>query len=122
MPTVYARIKDFKNDCIARGLSSETCSEYSAVVKEFLEITGNPKMEYSDTYIDFKKRLEVYRLHLLKQDLSYSRVKYKFTALNNWHRLLLDEGIISTNPVPEYRRRYIRIFKKEAPPERQLIS
>lgn len=122
MEKIEERVDYFKNDCFAQGLSSETCSEYSSVVKEFLIITGNPAVDYNKTYIDFKKDLEIFRLYLLKQDLSYSRVKYKFTAINNWYRLLLDDGTVSINPVPEYRKRYIRSFKGDRPPERQLIS
>lgn len=35
---------------------------------------------------------------------------------------MLDDGIISFNPIPDYRRRYLHIFKDERRPERQLIE
>lgn len=74
------------------GLSEETCNEYSAVVAEFLLAANNPKILFDDTYQDHKKNLEIFRQHLLNQNLSYSRTKYKITAINNYYRLLLDDG------------------------------
>lgn len=121
-PTVNEKVYKFYKDCKARGLSEETSKEYAAVAKEFLIINKNPAFDVREKYIDHKPRLEAFKLRQMELNLSYSRVKYKFTALGNLYRLWLDDGLISINPVPDYRKRYIRIFKPESVPERQLIE
>lgn len=84
MLTVEEKMKYFKKDCIARGLSDDTCKEYPAAVEYFLIYIGNPPVNYNDEYIDCKPYLEHFKIHLSERGLSYSRIKYIFTAINNW--------------------------------------
>ena len=42
--------------------------------------------------------------------------------MNSLFEYLMDEGIVSINPVPQFRRRYVRQFKDTRPKTRQIIS
>ncbi|MDV0447407.1 hypothetical protein MsAg5_12970 [Methanosarcinaceae archaeon Ag5] len=90
--TIEEKVAYFFNDGKNLDWSDETCREYAAVVREFLTINENPEIHYDASYTDHKKHMMRFREHLLDQDLSYSRTKYKITAVTNWYNLLLDDG------------------------------
>ena len=49
-------------------------------------------------------------------------MKAEFTALNNFFAFLIDEGLITHNPVLSFRARYVREFKDPTPDPRKVLT
>lgn|GEM_PF-3636643 len=92
MSLIEEKTNYFRHDCKKMGLSEETCNEYASVIAEYLLATHNPAINFDATYQDHKKSLNIFSDHLQNQQLSYSRIKFKITAVNNYYRMLLDDG------------------------------
>lgn len=84
--------------------------------------SANPAFCMDQTYLDYKPFLNRFSDDLQKQNYAYTTVKGYFTAVNGFFDYLMDEGIVSVNPVPQYRRRYVRQFKESRPESRQIIT
>jgi integrase/recombinase XerD len=59
---------------------------------------------------------------LVNKDYAYNTLAQYFAALSSFCDYLQWEGLVQTNLVTPFRKRYLRQYKTRRPPERQLIS
>ena len=108
-------IEEFKLDCTCRGFTKQTVDTYTCNCRQFIDYTG-------DTDIDITI-LTKYLSHLRSKKLANSTINGHFSALNCYldYRIFMGEKI--NNPIPAFRRRYIRHKKRyNGTNTRQLIS
>lgn len=105
----------FYDDCRARNLTHETANQYKSFAYDFVKLT-RPPLNKNAGYQDFKPALLEFNDYLKSKDLTYETQKVAFTALNGYFSYLMDEDAISTNPVPQFRARYIRTYKRPDTP------
>lgn len=110
-------VEGFITDCEARGLTAHTIQTYQGCVKSFLQ--ANPEPSRVD--LDVLRR---YLKHLRSMGLQGSTLKGYFAALSTFYDYLIFEGILSSNPVLPFRKRYLTRIKRSTGGEntRQLIS
>ena len=105
----------FKLDCKTRGYAARTVESYVGHIRYFLK-------QYdinSDVGI-----FECFLIHL-RDDMGFSMstVNHYFASLGAFYDYLEYERIVDHNPIPKFRRRYLRRYKKHHRPEtRQLIT
>jgi len=106
-------VSNFKNDCLARGFAPRTVESYTGHIKYYL--TTND-IEHPD--------LINFLLHLRDdRKLTLATVSSYFSSLSTFYDYLEYENVVQSNPVPKFRRRYLRYYKKHHQPEtRQLIT
>lgn len=110
----------FYDDCRARNLTHETANQYKSFAYDFVKLT-HPPLNRSAGYQDFKPALLEFYDYLKSKNLHYETQKVAFTALNGYFSYLMDNNQISMNPVPQFRARYVRTYKKpDTPTEQQL--
>lgn len=113
---------DFYQDSLNRNLTKNTAKQYSASVLRYLELTGTTQFKKEADYLDYKPHLTAFLEELRRKEISYSHMKAEFTALNNFFAFLIDDGIITYNPVLAFRARYVREFKDPTPDPRKVLS
>ena len=103
---------DFRQDCLNRNLTPKTAKGYNSMAADYLQFAKPDIFSKETEYQEFKPSLIAYHNHLKNEkELRYKTIKTRFTALNNYFEYLFDEDIISLNPVPQFRARYVREYK-----------
>lgn len=112
-------IKGFYDDCRLRKFS--TSRQYAQIASSFCRWLESRE---SDIYSISKPLLKEYLIYLREdKQLRHESIKHIFSHLNTFYDYLEDEGIIETNPIPAFRKRYLSRYKNEdTPQERKLIS
>ncbi|WP_316558719.1 tyrosine-type recombinase/integrase [Methanimicrococcus stummii] len=99
------------DDGLIRGVAPNTARQYRATTKYYCDIIDPTLFNHDSKYLDFKPSLIDYLNFCRDSGFSFPTIKTHFNALNNTFLYLIDNGIISFNPIPQFRKRYIRIFK-----------
>ncbi len=109
-------IEGFLSDCHARGLTSHTVETYRSCVSDFLRGYPDPLEVSLDD-------LQTYLGDLRARDLQGSTLRGYFAALAALYDFLVFKGAVESNPIPFFRRRYLRIKDQYGGENtRQLIS
>jgi integrase/recombinase XerD len=105
----------FQDDCILRGMKFYRTQIY--YVRDFLIRLEKDPLE-ADRF-----DLKTYLLELQGREMKQTSVDKVFGAISNFYEFMVDEGLLASNPVPPFRKRYVRHYKEqEAQDIRQLIS
>jgi integrase/recombinase XerD len=93
---------------------------YKVYVKQYLELLAsrskNPNSADKSDLMDFLSSLR-------QRGLKQASIEKAFTALSSFYTYMVDEELISSNPVTSFKRRYLRKYKDENTSEaRQIIS
>ena len=120
-------LREFIEDCSARGLTPETIYTYQSNIGRFLEfIDKDPtKAEMSD--------FRAFLAHLRTVEYTVGRQKRKgvasatlgvyFSSINSFYDFLVWEKYTQVNLVPQFRKRYIRLkLQRNGENTRPLIS
>lgn len=106
-------LQNFKNDCLARGFAPRTVESYTGHIRYYLTMDNIDQPDF----INFLLHLRDDRKFTLATVSSY------FSSLSTFYDYLEYENIVQHNPVPKFRRRYLRRYKRHHRPEtRQLIT
>lgn len=95
-------IQEFVADCKARGLTRHTIETYQSNVIVFLEAFNEPSKVNLD---DLRTFLGVLR----ERNLQGSTLKGYFASISALYEFLVFEGKMQGNPIPTFRKRYLRI-------------
>jgi integrase/recombinase XerD len=100
-------VQQFQEDCRVRGLAKDTCESYPAYVQA-LAIFIQP-----ETLLDINKNdLKSYLSYLrLEKKLRQTSIERMFSALATFYDHLIEEDLISINPVRSVQKRYLRAYK-----------
>ena len=108
-------LDDFRADCQLRGMRYP--GTQLSYIQEFLSFLQKAPKEVERT------DLKAYLMALQKRGLKQSSIDKVFSYLNNFYEYLAEENLVSSNPVPPFRKRYVRQYKAEISQDvRQLIS
>jgi integrase/recombinase XerD len=114
-------IEDFCKDCKLRGMTSESVRRYKSsllIFAGFILKTG-VDVDHADTHVlkDFLQYIKYER------NVKHKTVENYFSALSAFYDYLAFEGLVSTNMVLPFRKRYLRQYKEGYDdPERKLLS
>jgi len=114
-------IDDFCKDCNLRGMTIESVRRYKSsllIFAGFLLKTG-VDVDHADTHVlkDFLQYIKYER------NVKHKTVENYFTALSAFYDYLAFEGLVGTNLVLPFRKRYLRQYKEGYDdPERKLLS
>jgi integrase/recombinase XerD len=111
-------LEGFCHDSQMRNIKS--IRTYEAYIRQYLELLASrSKNPNSADKSDLKDFLGILRQRGLKQ----ASIEKAFTALSSFYTYMVDEELISSNPVVSFKRRYLRKYKDENTSEaRQIIS
>ncbi len=113
-------IAAYLQDCEVRGMSPRSLPGYKSALKDFSGYLDSIKTDIID--VD-KNVLKGYLEHSRRRGLSQRSIELTFSVLSSYYEYLVYEGLVSSNPVPAIRKRYLRRYKDNGDPhERQLIS
>ncbi|MFZ2535602.1 MAG: site-specific integrase, partial [Methanothrix sp.] len=113
-------IAAYLQDCEIRGMSPRSLPGYKSALKDFSSYLDSIKTDIMD--VD-KNVLKGYLERSRRRGLSQRTIELSFSVLSTFYEYLVYEGMVSSNPVPAIRKRYLRRYKDNGDPhERQLIS
>jgi len=108
-PTNASLLEAFAEDAALRGLTKETLRaylSYGGILAEFLASRGKGFLD-----IDAETLKDVLR-YVLSRQVKAKTVRAYFSALSAVCDYLQYEGLLPANPVPPFRKRYLRDYKK----------
>ena len=114
-------VEDFCNDCKLRDMTNESIMRYRSsllIFTKFLLKRGIDPGD-ADTHVlkDFLEHILYYR------KVKHKTVENYFSALSAFYEYLTFEGLVGTNMVLPFRKRYLRRYKDGYDdPERRLLS
>jgi len=114
-------IEDFCRDCKLRGMTGESVRRYRSSLFIFAGFLLNKGVDVdaADTHV-----LKDFLQHILyERNVKHKTVENYFSALSALYDFLAFEGLVSTNIVLPFRKRYLRRYKDGyEDPERKLLS
>ena len=114
-------IENYLQDCILRGYSAETIRTHGSR----LEIIAGYLQREAKSFLDVDKFVLRGVLEYLKneRDVGFKTQKHYFSALSSFYKYLNFEEVYPINPVPAFKRHYLRRYKNNySKSEYQLIS
>ncbi len=113
-------LKGFEADCELRGLTHDSSLRYRTPIKYLIDILDQKGLDFKDTNNGILKEfLEVQK----ERNLSQKTIKNYFVGLSTFYDFLVFEGVVETNPIPAFRKRYLHTYKTDKrPEERKLLS
>jgi len=117
-------IKKFERDCMVRGLSEKTITEYVGNLKifdMFLKSDGGNKNLLNINRDIVRGFVEYLRF---ERKVSQKRIKNYFSALSSFYEYAVYERLFDRNIILEVRKRYLRSYKmnNNGSSQRKLIS
>lgn len=118
---------EFLNDCSARGLAPTTTATYRSNVSHFLgHIDKDPTEIHMDDLRAFLAHLRTMSYtvgHQRRQGVAPATLNAYYSAISSYYDFLMWEDIMDSNPIPKFRKRYLRIKpQRNGENTRQLIS
>lgn len=113
------KIELFRQDLQLQGLSAGTVYRHVLNTRRFVEWAQTHGLDpVRGSHDDLRAYLAELRSSRKLRPVSLSAI---FISLNSWYLYCADRGMVAQNPVPEFRRRYLRQYKGEIR-RRKLIS
>ena len=111
-------LEGFCRDCQMRNIKS--IETYKTYIKQYLGLLAsrskNPNSADKSDLIDFLSSLR-------QRGLKQASIEKAFTGLSSFYTYMLDEELISSNPITPFKRRYLRKYKDgNTSDARQIIS
>lgn len=113
-----ALVDAFKADCALRNMG--TLKIYGLYAQEFCDFLEGKGKEPAQVQRD---DLKAFLLVIRERNLKASSQERVFSIIGQFYEFLVNEEIMPSNPIPPFRKRYLRQFKDDHGREsRQLIS
>lgn len=106
-------IGDFLADCQLRGMTLETMVNYRSNLRIFTSFLKKRRLDVRE--VDFRTLREFLGYLKNGRQNSMKRIANYFSAISSFFDYIVVEGLVSGNPVPPIRKRYLRGYKKQAP-------
>jgi integrase/recombinase XerD len=114
-------IEDFCKDCKLRGMTNESIRRYRSSLLIFARflLKRGADLGSADTHM-----LKDFLQHILNErNVKHKTVENYFSALSAFYDYLAFEGLVGTNVVLPFRKRYLRRYKNGYDdPERKLLG
>lgn len=117
-----ALIEGFIDECRLRNLAPRTIIEYVSCLRTVSEFLKKKGLHLTD--VDKKVLKKILGYLTQERDVSFKTLGNYFTALSTFYDHLVYEDVTNQNPVPPFRKRYVRQYKTNANlgSKRKLIS
>ncbi|WP_456478325.1 tyrosine-type recombinase/integrase [Geoglobus ahangari] len=112
-------LEAFREDCINRGMTSESIRRYISCVKIFLEWLDGKSVDVRN--VD-KFVLREFVSYLRNKGLKHKTLENYFSALSSFYEYLQFEGVVNANPVLPVRKRYLNPYKKHKGSTRKVLK
>ncbi|MCK4948925.1 MAG: tyrosine-type recombinase/integrase [Thermoplasmata archaeon] len=103
-------LQDFIEDCALRGMAKATVRSYRSNVGKFLRFLERENGSIHD--LDQEHLKGLFAL-LRKRRFSANTILNYFSSISSFYDFLISEGLVPTNPVVPFRRRYLRRVSRE---------
>lgn len=111
-------VDDFVADCLLRNVG--TSKIYRIYAREFCGFLASRDKEPAQVSRD---DLKAFLLVIRSRNMKTSSQEKVFSVIGQLYEYMLDEGLVQSNPIPPFRKRYLRQYKDDNGKEsRQLIS
>ena len=106
-------IKEYLEDAKCMGLTEKTIENYKSCLKIFSDYAKKPLMDIDIP--DLKK----FKIHLenkrnrYNEEYSPKTISRYFSAIQSFFEFLEFEGYIDKSPMPKFRRRYLKDYKRK---------
>ncbi|MBP2029743.1 integrase/recombinase XerD [Methanohalophilus levihalophilus] len=127
---MYLYYDEFLEECAARDLVPQTIATYRSNVGLFLlHLTQNGKdpldIQMSDlrSFLVYLKNMDYTVGRQRRKGVAPATLKAYFTAISSFYDFLVWEKYIDSNPVPMFRKRYLKIkLQRGGENSRQVVS
>jgi len=114
-------LKSFAEDCRLRGMTDESIRRYKSSLRIFLKFLE--QKEVSLDSVDMVVLRDFLRYLRFERKAKEKTLENYFSALSAFYDYLAFEGLVSSNVILPFRRRYLRRYKNGYDdPERRLLS
>jgi integrase/recombinase XerD len=111
-------LEGFCRDCQMRNIKS--VETYRIYVKQYLDLLDSRSKNANSAD---KSDLKDFLSSLRQRGLKRASIEKAFTCISSLYIYMVDEDMISSNPVTSFKRRYLRKYKEETISDaRQIIS
>ncbi|MFZ3148641.1 MAG: tyrosine-type recombinase/integrase [Methanothrix sp.] len=111
-------VDDFQADCCLRNIG--TSRIYRLYAQEFCSFLESRDKEPAQVS---REDLKAFLLVIRGRNMKTASQEKVFSVISQFYEYMLDEDLIQSNPIPPFRKRYLRQFKDDNGREaRQLIS
>jgi len=111
-------LEGFCQDCRMRNIKN--INTYKIYVRQYLRLLASRSKEADNAD---KSDLMDFLSSLRQRGLKQASIEKAFTCLSSFYTYMVDEELISSNPIASFRRRYLRKYKDENTSDaRQIIS
>ncbi len=113
-------LRDFEKDAKLRGLAPETIYRYRTPIKDLISLLEENELGFDA--LD-KELLKEFLTQEQGRGISETTLMNYFSALSSFYDYMQFEGIVITNSIPLFRKRYLRRYKTDKrPEERKLLT
>jgi len=121
LPVEWDLISGFVDDCELRGYSPETIRSHRSNLRTIARYLDSQGFGFRDVEKNILKRVLTY-LRNTRGVGQKTRESY-FSALSSFYEYLVYEDLHGVNPVPSFRKRYLKTYKKgRVASRRKLLS
>ncbi len=117
-------LRRFREDCLLRRMTPETIRSYVSYLRSILRFLEARNRTCPDITQEDLKAILAHILH--DRGLRPKTLQAYFSALSSFCDFLQYEGLMAANPVPPFRKRYLRDYKRRSGRndgfERQLLT
>ena len=120
-PSDWGLILDFMEDCKLRGYSPETIRSHRSNLRTIARFLNTHMLSFTD--VDKTVLRDTLDYLRNERKVSQKTIESYFSALSSFYEYLVYEDLHSVNPVPSFRKRYLKTYKKgQVSPRRKLLS
>ena len=121
LPDEWGLISGFVDDCELRGYSPETIRSHRSNLRTIARYLDSQGFGFRDVDKNVLKRVLTYLRNT--RGVGQKTLKSYFSALSSFYEYLVYEDLHSVNPVPSFRKRYLKTYKKgQVASRRKLLS
>ena len=114
-------LKSFAEDCRLRGMTDESIRRYKSSLRIFLKFLEQKEVGLDG--VDMVVLRDFLRYLRFERKAKEKTLENYFSALSAFYDYLAFEGLVSSNVILPFRRRYLRRYKNGYDdPERRLLS
>jgi len=114
-------LKRFAEDCRLRGMTDESIRRYKSSLRIFLKFLE--QKEASLDSVDMEVLRDFLRYLRFERKAKEKTLENYFSALSAFYDYLAFEGLVSSNVILPFRKRYLRHYKNDFDdPQRRLLS
>ncbi|AGK62126.1 Site-specific recombinase XerD [Archaeoglobus sulfaticallidus PM70-1] len=112
-------LEAFREDCISRGMTSESIRRYISCLRIFLKWLDERNVDVKgvDKFV-----LRDFLSYLRSKGLKQKTLENYFSAISSFYDFLLYEGVVKGNPVNPVRKRYLNPYKKNKSSEKRVLT